>query len=170
MTIHGHGHGGGGVITWAEVAAEHSHPPVREQRRLLRSDHIIVVHLTTRQVLRECLAGDGQLVAVQKIRHAGEQRRKPARVEEVLHEVLIARGSEVGLQCSGGMGVSDAAQRERTVVVRKRPVPCRVLCSLTRRGVTLPMSSKISSGSSMPSRPAMAVRCTTAFVEPPSRL
>ena len=101
------------VVTWAEVAAEHGHAPVREQRSLLRADHISVVHLTTREVLRQRLAGDGQLITVQKIRHAGEQRRKPARVEEILHEVLVARGSEVGLQHSGAMGVSDAAQREQ---------------------------------------------------------
>ena len=101
------------VVTWAEVAAEHGHAPVREQRRLLRADHIIVVHLTPRQVLRQRLAGDCELITMQKIRHAREQRRKPARVEEILHEVLVARGSEVGLQHSGGMGVSDAAQREQ---------------------------------------------------------
>ena len=56
---------------------------------------------------------DGQLITVQQVGHAGEQRRKPARVEEILHEVLVARGSEVGLQHSGAMGVSDAAQREQ---------------------------------------------------------
>jgi hypothetical protein len=77
----------------AEVASQHGQRAALVERIGPRADHAIIDDLARGgvEVLADGLAGDGECVEVQEVANLLEHRRQPARVVEVLHQVIACR-------------------------------------------------------------------------------